>query len=157
MTRDCCCRAQGRREREEVGEGRLDLEGALREGGWGVPCRWAGQAWPRRLQGCRAGRGSPWLGHGRRGLAMAGARPPCSASLPRKEDGIARRDAVGACGAQRLGARPQRRLPRHKENEEGCARLLTSRHSLTERARGCLLVKLRHAVLNDGLADDNLR
>lgn len=104
-----------------------------------------------------ATRVAPWLGHGRRGLAMAGARPPCSASLPRKEDGIARRDAVGACGAQRLGARPQRRLPRHKENEEGCARLLTSRHSLTERARGCLLVKLRHAVLNDGLADDNLR
>jgi hypothetical protein len=43
-----------------VGEGRLDLEGALREGGWGVPWRWPGQAWLRRLQGCRAGRGSPW-------------------------------------------------------------------------------------------------
>lgn len=85
---------------------------------------------------------------------MAEARPPGSAPLPHREDGIARR---ATAGAQRLGARPQRRLPHGKENEGGCARVLTSRHSLAERARGCLLVKLWHAVLNDGLADNNMR
>jgi hypothetical protein len=93
-----------------------------------------------------ATRATPWLGHGRRGLAMAGARPLGSAPLPRREDGIARRAAAGARGAQRLGAR----LLRRKENEGGCARLLTSRHSLAERARGCLLVRpesLSRAVL----------
>jgi hypothetical protein len=77
-------------------------------------------------------RAAPWLGHGHRGLAMAEARPPGSAPLPRREDGIARRAAAGARGAQRLGARPRRRLPHGNENEGGCARLLTSRHSLAD-------------------------
>jgi hypothetical protein len=64
-----------------------------------------------------ATRAAPWLGHGRKGLAMAGAWPPGFTPLSCREDGIARRAVARARGAQRLGARPQRRLPHGNEND----------------------------------------